>query len=80
MRTTLDIDKPVLEEVRRLRLQHGGTLGQVVTELLSEALAHRQRQSEESVQLMWISKPMKARVDLVNREAVYPILDQDTRA
>ncbi len=74
-RTTLSIDTPILDEIKRIQRREGGSLGRVVTRLLSEALVHRNDVSGDSARLEWISKPMKARVDLADREAVYEILD-----
>ena len=48
----------------------------MVTQLLSEALGRR-NDAGDSAPFEWISKPMKARVDLADREAVYAILDGD---
>jgi hypothetical protein len=80
MRTTLNIDTPILDEVKRIQQKEGGALGRVVTRLLSEALARRSEPPAESDRLEWISKPMKARVDLADREAVYAILDDEESA
>jgi hypothetical protein len=80
MRTTLSIDTPVLDEIKRLQQTEGGSLGRMVTRLLSEALAHRKELPEAPPRLEWISKPMKARVDIADRDAVYAILDEDARA
>lgn len=76
-RTTLNIDVPILDEVKRIQRQEGGSLGRVVTQLLSEALVRRKDVSPDSARVDWISKPMKARVDLADREAVYEVLDGD---
>ena len=39
MRTTLDIEAPVLKELRELQKREGGTLGALVSRLLADALA-----------------------------------------
>ena len=75
MRTTLSIDTPILDEVKRIQKTDGGSLGRTVTRLLAEALAYRGEKSRQSPGLEWVSKPMQARVDLADREAVYEILD-----
>ncbi len=80
MRTTLSIDTPILDEIKRIQRAEGGSLGRVVTRLLSEALIRRRNGSRESARLEWVSKPMKARVDLADREAVYEILDEEPAA
>lgn len=80
MRTTLSIDTPILDEVKRIQRADGGSLGRIVTRLLAEALARRGGGPRESPRLEWVSKPMNARVDLADREAVYDILDGDETA
>lgn len=76
-RTTVDIDDPVLEEVRRVQRREGKTLGRTVSELLTDALARRGSEVSERPRLEWIAKPMGARVDLEDKETVYRILDRE---
>ena len=71
-RTTIDIDAAVLRELDRRKRREGKTLGRLVSELLASALA---RSGEESRALDWESKPMNARVDLEDKEAVRRALD-----
>jgi len=77
-RTTLEIDTPVLEEVKRLRDQEGVSLGQMVSRLLAEALAS-QRQLQPSTDLQWTAKSMGARVDLADKDALHAALDEPER-
>ena len=80
MRTTLDIDTPILEELKRLQKRldaPGKSLGKLVSELLTEALARRGGEVGEAAGFEWISKPMRARVDLEDKEAVQAVLDAD---
>jgi hypothetical protein len=79
MRTTLDIETPVLKEVRELQQREGGTLGDVVSRLLAEALARRPKRPVASP-LEWTARPMGALVDLADRDVVYAILDRSDRA
>lgn len=74
-RTTISIDPTVLRHVRRLARSQGKTLAQVVSELLAIALATHDRDAPVS-ELSWNAKPMRARVDLEDREAVYEALDR----
>lgn len=74
-RTTVDIDQPVLDEVKRLAGSEGKSLGAVVSELLLEALHRHERKSDRPEPFRWTSQPMGARVDLADKEAVYEILD-----
>jgi hypothetical protein len=76
MRTTLDIDDPILREVRALHEKEGRSIGAVVSELLAEALARR-RSSHKPPPFRWNSSPMKSLVDLMDKEAVYAALDAD---
>lgn len=81
MRTTLDIDTPVLDELKRLqkRQSERKSLGSLVSELLTEALARREREVKEAPGFRWLSKPMKARVDLEDKDALYAELDRERR-
>lgn len=76
MRTTLDIDDPILREVRAIGDKEGRSMGAVASELLAEAIARR-RKSQAHPSFHWVSRPMKARVDLGDKDAVYAILDKD---
>jgi hypothetical protein len=79
MRTTLDIEAPVLKELKELQKREGGTLGALVSRLLAEALARRPRRAARPA-FEWTARPMRARVDLADKEAVYAILDRPGRA
>ena len=74
-RTTLDIDKPVLDEVKRIQRREKRSLGQVVSRLLAEALSSRRPEKSPS-NLDWTAKPMGARIDLLDKDALYAILDE----
>ncbi len=74
MRTTLDIDDPILRQVKAIHEKEGRSIGAVVSELLAEALARR-RPSRARPAFRWTSRPMKALVDLADKEAVYAALD-----
>ncbi len=41
MRTTVDIDDPILREVKAIHEKEGRSMGAVVSELLADALARR---------------------------------------
>lgn len=78
MRTTLDIDDPILREVRALRDREGRPMGAIVSELLAEALARRHA-SRPRPSFRWTSRDMKALVDLSDKQAVHAALDIDGR-
>ena len=73
---TLDIDDPILKEVKTIHRREGRSIGAIVSELLAEALAHR-RPSRARRSFRWVSRPMKSLVDLADKEAVYAALDAD---
>ena len=77
MRTTLDIDDPILREVKAIHEREGRSIGAVVFELLAEALARRRRPSRARPPFRWTSRPMKSLVDLTDKEAVQAALDMD---
>jgi hypothetical protein len=77
-RTTVDIEGPVLQEVRALQKKEGRSMGKIISQLLAEALAQRKRPSEPA-KLEWTSRPMRALVDISDKEALYAILDRAER-
>ena len=77
MRTTLDIDDPILREVKAIHEREGRSIGAVVSELLAEALACR-RPSRSRPSFRWTSRPMRSLVDVTDKEAVYAALDTIT--
>ncbi len=79
MRTTLDIDAPVLRDLRELQKREGGTLGELASRLLAEALARRPKKPSTPT-FEWTARAMGARVDLADKDVVYSILDRADRA
>lgn len=76
MRTTVDIDTPILEQLKALQRKSGESLGRLVSELLADALARRQRNPKPPT-FHWTARPMRALVDLEDKDAVHAILDAD---
>ena len=76
MRTTLDIDEPILRDLRRLKEKEGKSLGRLVSDLLAEALKKKTQFAARQRVPVWITRPMHARVDLSDKEAVHRILDR----
>lgn len=78
-RTTIDIDTPILKEIKSLQKREHRSLGQLISQLLAEALVQRKHsQPDSDLQWAWVSQPMKARVDLTDKDAVYAILDESS--
>jgi hypothetical protein len=75
-RTTLDIDAPILRDLKRLGKREGKSLGRLVSELVAQALERRQHQRASPPAFEWTSRRMHARVDLRDKDAVQAILDR----
>ncbi|MBI4729332.1 MAG: antitoxin [Acidobacteria bacterium] len=75
MRTTVDLDTPILEELKTIARSERKSLGRLISELLAVALAGRERPRPRKA-LHWTARPMGARVDLDDKEALYAILDR----
>jgi hypothetical protein len=76
MRTTLDLDGSVLEQLRARQRREGTSLGRLASELLAKALADTE-DGAAPAPLAWVAQPMAPRVDLEDRDAVQAILDAD---
>ena len=72
-RTTLDIDAAVLRRLKARKRRDGKTLGELASELLARALDTEG--DGASPKLEWTSRPMAARVDLEDKEAVRRTLE-----
>lgn len=80
MRTTIDIEGPVLAELKALGRREGKSLGRLVSDLLAAALAGRRRGREHAAKpIRWVAKPMQARVDLADRDAVFDAMEPRLR-
>lgn len=77
MRTTIDIDDPILKEVKSLRRKEGKSLGRIVSGLLADGLrAHRSARKQPGPP-RWIARAMTPRVDLGDKDAVYAAMERD---
>lgn len=75
MRTTIDIDQPILKELKRRGKVEGKSLGALASELLAQALV-KPRLEEAPSPFTWSSRPMGAKVDIADKDALYRVLDQ----
>lgn len=75
MRTTLDIDAQILQELKRIQKKEGMSLGRLVSNLLAQALRADAASATPSPRV-WIAKQMGARVNLSDKEAVHRALDR----
>jgi hypothetical protein len=72
-RTTIDIDAAVLRRLKARKQREGKTMGQLVSELLAAAL--RQTDAGPPRDFTWTTRPMGARVDLEDKEALQRALE-----
>ncbi len=79
MRTTIDIDDPILKEIKRLQRREGKSLGRLVSDLLAQSLADARSAPKSEPQFRWIVKPMGARVDLGDKDALLDAMDDVPR-
>jgi hypothetical protein len=72
MRITLNIDDPILNELKKLQKMERKSLGRLISDLLVEALRQRESaQGEKRPPSQWISRPMHARVAIADKDALY---------
>lgn len=79
MRTTIDIDDPILKELKRLQRRERKSLGRLVSDLLAQSLAKPLEGKRSEVEFHWIAKPMGARVDLADKDALLDAMDAKAR-
>ena len=73
MRITLEIDDPVLQNLKLLKKKEGKSMGRLVSDLLAQAL-REDAGPATGPPPVWISRPMGARVDLSDKEALHRAL------
>jgi len=77
-RTTLNIDDPILRDLRRLQRERHQPLGRLVSDLLAEAVARRgEAEGSDLPPFEWATQPMGARIDLADKEALWAALDAE---
>ena len=77
-RTTIDIDAPILRDLKRRQKQEGKSLGRLVSDLLAQALHQSKADQVSASSFRWIAR-MRAQIDLADKEAVYEALDRQDR-
>lgn len=76
MRTTLDIDAPILKELRKIAKRRGVSMGRAVSEILGRALREEQDDGQRP-EFVWRSAPLGAPFDYADKEAVYRALENE---
>jgi hypothetical protein len=75
-RTTVDIDGPILRDIKKLQKREGKAFSRIVSDLLAEALGQRRSARPAPASFRWISQPLGLKVDLRDKDAVWQALDQ----
>jgi hypothetical protein len=76
MRTTVDIEDAILKDLKKIQQQEGNSLGRLISNLLAQALGERKSAGGSAKPKRWIAKPMGARINLADREALYTAIEQ----
>lgn len=79
MRTTIDIEDPVLRDLKAYKKQAGKSLGKACSELLRQALDSQMQDMRSKPSFRWNSSPMGARINLSDKEGIYAMLDSDSK-
>ncbi len=74
-RTTIDIDNPILKEIKNLQKKDGRSIGKIVSQLLAKAL-DQHNTTVKAHRLKWASRPMGALLDLSDKDTLYIFLDK----
>ena len=77
MRTTIDIDDPILRDLKRMQREQGKSLGRLVSDLLAIGIAQSRGGVAESKPFAWESTDMSARVELRDKDAVLDLMEEN---
>ena len=77
MRTTVDIDDPILKDLKKIQQKEGKSLGRLISDLLAQAIGELKSPKASAKRARWISKTMGARIDLSDHEALYAAMEQE---
>jgi len=77
MRTTVDIDDPILKDLKKIQQKEGKSLGRLISDLLAQAIGERKSPKASAKPARWVSKAMGARIDLSDREALYAAMERE---
>ena len=77
MRTTVDIDDPILKDLKKIQQEKGKSLGRLISDLLAQAMGERKSSKASAKPARWISKAMGARINLSDHDALYSAMEQE---
>lgn len=72
-RTTVDLDASILRELKKRQQRERKSLGELISELLATAI---ELEPQPSPSFTWVTKDLRPRVDLEDKDAVWSILDE----
>lgn len=75
-RTTVNIDAPILNDLKRLQKKLSKSLGRLVSDLLADAIRRFER-AEAPPPFTWATSEGRLLVDPLDKETVYAILDRE---
>jgi hypothetical protein len=75
-RTTLNLDDPVLADLKRLQRKEGKPLGDLASELLATAIAARKSAPARAARLRWTARPVGVLVGLSDKDALFAAMDR----
>jgi hypothetical protein len=75
MRTTLDIDDPILKKLKAIQAHDGRSLGRLVSDLLAQALAGEVKEAAPRY-FTWAASAGPLLVDLTDKDALHEALDE----
>jgi len=73
MRTTLDIDGPILDELKKIQKREKKSIGRLVSDLLAVSLKNMKQSSSKIP--AWTTRSMQAKVNLNDKDALFSVLD-----
>lgn len=78
MRTTIDLDPVLLDEIKSLKKREKKNVSEVTNALLAEALSLRHSKEKEGSfpSFEWHATDMKAKVDLADKETLWKVLGE----
>ena len=78
MRTTIDIDDPILKDLKQLQAKVGKSMGRLVSDLLATALAEVREEHPRFQAFEWVTENMDAIVDIADRDALLDAMDKSS--
>jgi hypothetical protein len=77
-RTTVNLDDPVLRDLKRLQKKEGKPLGRLMSDLLADAISRKDQETRGVEKpFTWIARPMGLKIDLEDKEAVQEMFDRE---